>query len=258
MVWNAADYAKNSSEQQRWARELLAKLHLRGDERVLDIGCGDGKVTAELAAAVPQGSVVGVDSSAEMIRFADDHIAGAANLRFEVMDAARLTFDRVFDVVFSNAALHWVVDHRPVLKGIAAALRPGGRILLQMGGHGNAAQMLEIITSVAASPEWTTVIGKFDFPYGFHAPVEYVQWLKEAGLRPVRAELVPKDMAHPTRDAFLGWVRTTWLPWTERVPADRRELFVNTVADAFIAAHPRDAQGRVHVEMVRLEVEATA
>src|SRR5437764_3881206 len=99
MAWNAADYAKNSSEQQRWARELIGKLALRGDERILDVGCGDGKVTAELAASVPRGSVVGVDSSPEMIGFARAMILPAVgNLRLELMDARQLAFRDEFDV----------------------------------------------------------------------------------------------------------------------------------------------------------------
>jgi len=70
MKWDAADYAANSAVQQTWARELIAKLHLRGDEHILDVGCGDGKITAELARAVPRGSVTGVDASPQMITFA--------------------------------------------------------------------------------------------------------------------------------------------------------------------------------------------
>src|SRR5262249_40878831 len=114
--WNAQDYSKNSSEQQKWARELIEKLAIRGDESVLDIGCGDGKVTAEIASRAGRGRVVGIDRSQQMIDFAGAAFpSGAhANLSFQRMDASELSFDREFNVVFSNAALHWIVDHRPV------------------------------------------------------------------------------------------------------------------------------------------------
>src|SRR4051812_48653879 len=116
MAWDANEYAKHSSVQQHWARELIDKLAWRGDERVLDIGCGDGKVTAEIArAAVPRGSVLGIDSAPQMIRFASEHFADVPNLRFRQMDASDIALRGQFDVVFSNAALHWVIDHRPVL-----------------------------------------------------------------------------------------------------------------------------------------------
>ncbi len=144
--WNAEDYAQHSRPQQKWARELIGKLRLRGPESVLDIGCGDGKVTAEIAYLVPDGRVVGIDNSPAMIALAAERYPRHRhpNLLFRRMDAAALTFSGQFDVVFSNAALHWIRDHRPVLAGILQALKPGGRIVLQMGGRGNAAQMLAI------------------------------------------------------------------------------------------------------------------
>ena len=90
--WNAADYAANSAAQQIWARELIAQLNLRGDEHILDVGCGDGKVTAELARAVPKGSVIGIDTSPEMIRFARKTFPRGKhpNLEFQIMDAREI------------------------------------------------------------------------------------------------------------------------------------------------------------------------
>src|SRR5258706_9467912 len=147
--WDAADYAAHSAQQQRWARELIAKLALRGDERVLDIGSGDGKVTAELAAALPHGQVIGIDNAADMIRHASAQFGDVPNLSFIQMDAASLALAEQFDLVFSNAALHWIYDHRPVLRGIAGALRPGGRLLAQMGGKGNGDAVLTTLDRIA-------------------------------------------------------------------------------------------------------------
>jgi trans-aconitate 2-methyltransferase len=104
--WDAGDYSRNSSSQQEWARELIGKLQLRGNERVLDIGCGDGKVSAEIAAWVPQGSVVGLDISREMIDYARQNFPSDthSNLEFVLGDASNLNYVQEFDVVFSNAA----------------------------------------------------------------------------------------------------------------------------------------------------------
>ena len=139
-MWSAADYASNSVVQQTWARELIAELKLRGDEHILDVGCGDGKVTAEIARAVPHGSVVGVDASPQMIEFAKKTFSAAKipNLEFHVMDARKIQFVRKFDFVFSNAALHWVDDHQAFLRGAASVLKPGGRLMVSCGGKGNA------------------------------------------------------------------------------------------------------------------------
>ena len=131
-TWNAADYHKSSPAQALWAKELIAKLELFGNERVLDIGCGDGKVTAEIARNLPAGNVTGVDSSPEMIRFACDHFPRSEyrNLSFILGDARALPFSEEFDVVFSNAALHWIPDHKPLLAGIAKSLHPKGKLLI--------------------------------------------------------------------------------------------------------------------------------
>src|SRR6188474_563268 len=108
--WDAEDYAKNSSQQAKWARELMDRLALRGEEWVLDVGAGDGKVTAELAGRVPGGRVGGIDQSAEMVQFARERFAAAGNLQFRQMGAEKIEMTERFDVVFSNATLHWVRD----------------------------------------------------------------------------------------------------------------------------------------------------
>src|SRR5271170_7561241 len=102
--WNAADYAANSVVQQIWARELFVRLNLCGDEHILDVGCGDGKVTAEIAGAVPRGSATGTDTSPQMIAFAKKTFPPEKfpNLGFQVMDARKIKFPRRFDLVFSN------------------------------------------------------------------------------------------------------------------------------------------------------------
>jgi len=255
--WNPKDYAQNSGAQQGWAGELMERLHLSGDERILDIGCGDGKVSAALADRVPDGAVVGIDSSADMIRFAQErHASSTPRLDFEVCDAAALQFENEFDVVFSNAALHWVQDHPAVVQGIARALRPGGRVLLSMGGKGNVAEVIASTQSLAKEPDWAPYFEDAFFTYSFHAPEDYQAWLSDEGLEAVQLELVPKDMVH-TRDKFTAWIRTTWIRHTQRVPEDRREQFISDLVSHYLQRCPPDSEGLVHTQMVRLEVEAT-
>ncbi len=256
--WNAADYAANSVVQQTWARELIAKLRLRGHEHILDVGCGDGKVTAEIARALPGGLAVGVDASAEMIAFARKTFPAQKNprLTFDVMDARKVKFDRAFDLIFSNAALHWVDDHQAFLRGAAACLRPGGRLVVSCGGRGNAHDVF-----VALRPElrlkcWRPFFRRMPKPYFFHSPEAYEKWLPRFGFKTIRVRLAPKDATYAGRDGFAAWLRTTWLPYVQRVPEDLREEFIAAVAERYTTRHRPDAEGKVHVRMVRLEIDA--
>ncbi len=258
--WDAADYARTSWVQQQWAWALIPKLGLRGHERVLDIGCGDGKVTAEIAARLGHGAVVGIDNSPRMIALAQATYPRArwANLSFELADAADLPFAEEFDVVFSNATLHWVLDHAPVLRGIRRSLRPGGTALLQMGGRGNVHGVIAAVEQVCADPAWRPYYEGMPFPFGFYGPVEYRNWLDQAGLNARRVELIPKDVRHASRADFEGWYRTTGsLAWSQRLPEALRPAFIAQGVAAYLEKNPPDAAGIVHVQMTRLEVEAS-
>ncbi|MDF0594118.1 methyltransferase domain-containing protein [Methanotrichaceae archaeon M04Ac] len=256
--WKPDEYEKSSEAQQLWAAELLSKVEIDGDERVLDIGSGDGKITAKVADLVPDGSVLGIDSSAAMVAFAaerhpqEEH----ANLSFQLGDARNLDFDGEFDLVVSFAALHWVGDHGPVLRGIRRALKPGGRAFLQFGGRGNAAGALAIADGIIKEDSWRRSFEGFDFRYAFFGPEEYRIWIEEAGLVPLRVELIQKDMVQPGPAGFAGWIESTWLPYLERVPEDRRREFISEIVGRYLRLHPPDGEGRVHVGMVRLEAVA--
>lgn len=258
--WDARDYESHSSAQQQWARELIARLDLQGHERVLDIGCGDGKVTAEIASCLPDGSVVGVDNSEAMVSYAEAKYPRSQfpNLQFLQADARSLPFEDEFDRVFSNAALHWVVDHQPVLLGIRRSLRSSGKILLQMGGKGNGAEYFQAVEAVMQVGEWRDYFTDYRHPHIFYAPENYYPWLEAANLQPIRVELIPKDMMHNSPAGLAGWIRTTGLPYTQKVPEEQRDRFIDAIVTTYLEEHPVDRNGATHVQMVRLEVEAVA
>jgi len=256
--WNAADYQNNSEAQLNWGRELIAKLGLSGKEHILDIGCGDGKVTAEIAAHVPDGRVAGIDSSRDMIDLACKTFPASdfPNLSFFQMDARELTFSNEFDIIFSNAVLHWVDDHRKVLSGIYKGLKKPGKILLQMGGRGNVAGMMAVMRSITGKAQWQAYFNGFVSPYNFCSTAEYSTWLSETHFEPVRLELIPKDMTQLGREGFMGWIRTTWHPFIHCVPESKQQEFIRQVADLYLTNYPPDLEGLVHIDAVRLEVEA--
>jgi len=257
-AWDAKDYAKNSQNQFQWAKELIPKLKLQGNEDLLDIGCGDGKITAKIAKCQPNGRAVGIDSSTQMIKLAKSNFPKKdhSNLNFQVMDARKLEFNQEFDLIFSNATLHWIVDQKPVLKGVQRSLKKKGRLIMQMAGKGNAQDIIALLSDLLTESPWKQFFGGFAFPYGFFSAEEYRGFLVEAGLKPLRVELFPRDMKHAGEEGLAGWIRTTWLPYTERLPVELRDLFVKEIVCRYLKNHPIGLDGVVHLGMMRLEIEA--
>src|SRR5690349_9434415 len=154
--WDAAEYARRSSLQEAMAEEALALLNLEGSERVLDVGCGDGKITAQIAARVPNGTVTGVDSSQDMIAFASNHFGPTlrSNLRFEVADARCLPFREEFDLVVSFNALHWIPDQEAALRSIRSAVKPKGLAQLRLVPAGPRKSLEDVLEETRLSPRW--------------------------------------------------------------------------------------------------------
>jgi trans-aconitate 2-methyltransferase len=257
-MWNPEDYARHSDAQLKWAQELRSRLNLQGDELLLDIGCGDGKITADFAKAIPWGQAIGIDSSLEMVNYAAKNypITQYPNLQFICMDAQAIVFEQAFDVVFSNAVLHWVPDHFAVLTGISRLLKPGGKLMISCGGQRNAAGILAAFSEVMQQQPWRECFTTFQTPYTFHGVDIYRSWLSEVGLQEQRLELVPKDMTHQGSEGLAGWIRTTWMPFIHCVPVENQERFTQEVVATYLKHFPLDREGLSHVEMVRLEVEA--
>ena len=125
-----------------------------------------------------------------------------------------------------------------------------------MGGKGNARYVLEIVEMIIRQPDYRRYFEGFDFPYGFLGAAHYQGLLDEAGFEQSRVELIDKDMEHDGSEGLKGWIRTTWLPYTGRIEESERDRFIDEIAARYLHKVPLDAQGKAHVAMVRLEVEA--
>ncbi|MDX1808407.1 MAG: methyltransferase domain-containing protein [Sulfurospirillaceae bacterium] len=248
--WKADAYASNSKGQEIWAKELIEKMHLQGCETILDIGCGDGKITNYLA-GLTTSQVTGIDLSHDMIAFAKKSFVKP---RFIQMGAEDLKFDSEFDLIFSNAALHWVKDHDAVVRGIYKALKPGGKILLQMGGKGNAFEVFKALEFV--KKEYVPYFKDFISPYTFHCDTYYIELLRNIGFESFDATLIPKEMVHQNIDDFKGWLETTWFPFLDCVPKVKRETFLNQWIQTYLDLTSLHDQGPISVSMIRLEVTA--
>jgi trans-aconitate methyltransferase len=233
--WNPHEYNRESSLQQAMAREQLAGLSLRGDERVLDVGCGVGKITADVAARVPKGSVLGVDPSCDMIAFASNVYRPAthANLRFEVGDARCLPYEQEFDLVISFNALHWVAEQAAALRSIHKSLKAGGRASLRFVPAGPRKSIEEVIEDVRKSPHWSARFANFEQPFAHFTKEEYTALAEEAGFPVVRIEVKEKAWDFRSREGIAGFCRATFVEWTRLVLEEQRPAFIAQVLDRY-------------------------
>jgi trans-aconitate 2-methyltransferase len=235
-AWDGADYERHSAHQRQWGGDLVAELPLRGNERILDLGCGDGSLTRRLADRVPQGFVLGIDAAAGMLDAAQARTR--VNLRFEQADMATVAFDREFDLIFSNAALHWVDGHTALLERLHRALRPGGRLRAQLGGDGNCPALLRCIRhqmGAGASPYAEALVG-FRWPWFFPSAAEYDELLRASPFAEWRVGMEPKDRTFATAEALIGWMDNPCLiPFLQALPPDMRQPFRSGVVDAMLA-----------------------
>jgi trans-aconitate 2-methyltransferase len=147
--WDAAAYERLSGPQTRWGRAVLDRLQLQGDERVLDAGCGTGRVTAMLLERLPRGCVIGIDGSSAMIEQANVRFAGDPRVELVVADLTEpLPLDRPVDAILSTATFHWITDHASLFRNLASALRPGGQLIAQCGGAGNISSLERIVSQL--------------------------------------------------------------------------------------------------------------
>jgi trans-aconitate 2-methyltransferase len=233
--WDAKGYSERNSLQRWLAEEHLGLLELDGTERVLDIGCGDGRITAEIARRLESGSVLGVDPSTQMIAFAKAQFAEAEypNLAFAVGDATALPFRREFDLVVSFNALHWVRDQNAALCGIREALKPTGRAFLEFVPQGARKSLEDVIEETCRSERWTLCFIGHRPPYVHLTPEEFRRLASDNGLRVERLTRELKTWDFGSRQGFVDWAKVTFVEWTKSIPDARRLAFIDDVLDRY-------------------------
>jgi trans-aconitate 2-methyltransferase len=235
--WNAAEYYRRSSLQEAMGQEVLALLDLKDAERILDVGCGDGKITAEIASRVPRGSVVGVDPSGDMIRFAQRHFGPATrpNLRFEVADARRLPFQNEFDLVVSFNALHWIPDQDAALRSIHSALISGGRGRLRLVAAGARKSLENVVEETRRTSKWSGYFRDFHDPYLHLTSDEYAAVAERNGFQVLRVNIRDHAWDFGSRAAFAAFSAVGCVEWTRRLPEAERPDFIKDVLDRYRA-----------------------
>jgi trans-aconitate 2-methyltransferase len=224
--WSAHSYDRVGAPVQAWGHALLDRLDLRGDETVLDAGCGSGAVTAALLERLPRGRVIAVDGSPSMAERARQ-VLDPARSEVRVSDLLDLELEEPVDAVFSSATFHWIADHDRLFSRMHAAMRQGGRLVAQCGGDGNAAQTIELVARVGERAPFADHLGGWPGPWNFPSPADTGARLERAGFSDVEvgvhsADVTPEDPAEYFRTIVVG-------AHLERLPADLHEPFVETL-----------------------------
>ncbi|MGE3872430.1 MAG: methyltransferase domain-containing protein [Parvibaculaceae bacterium] len=240
-TWSAASYDEHARFVSDLALGVIDWLAPRRGERILDLGCGDGVLTADLAAKGAE--VVGVDASEDFVR-----ACRARGLDARLMDGETLTFDGEFDAVFSNAALHWMTRPERVIAGVAKALKPKGRFVAEFGGHGNVAA---ITTALHATAIRHGKDARLAHPWFFPSPEAYRPLLEARGFTVARIALIPRPT--PLKTGMAAWLKLFNSPFFRQF-----EDFDAAVAEAeeLLKFALCDAQGNWTADYVRLRVEA--
>jgi trans-aconitate 2-methyltransferase len=226
--WSGEEYARLSGLQRAMVTEAMAGLELGGEDRILDIGCGDGFLTGAIADLVPDGMVVGADPSHRMIATAARSAARrASGPWFVIADARRLPFAQCFDAAVSFNALHWVPNHDLALRQIATVLRPHGRVTIQVVCAGVRPSLEAVTMALCRTPRWAAWFEGFDAPYLHVDPARYVERAAAAGLVLDDLDVTDRTWDFGTRAAFAQWSAMGSTAWTDRLPDDRRADFIS-------------------------------
>ena len=233
--WNSAEYHRLSQPQVSWGKKVLSRLQLRGDELLLDAGCGTGRLTADLLHSLPRGRVIALDVSLNMSRAAREYLQAQFGDRAQVVtaDLLHLPFTGAFDGVVSTAAFHWVLDHDRLFRGLFQSLRPGGWLQAQCGGGQNLARLGTRMAALAASPTFAPFLASFRSPWLYQDAEGAVDTLRRAGFVELQTGLEAAPTLFDDRRHYTQFMKTVIVhTHLDRLPDEHlRDQYVSALAD---------------------------
>ena len=231
--WNATAYHKVSAPQTSWGHKVLSRLTVRGDERVIDAGCGSGKLTGALLERLPRGSMIAIDRSWNMLLTARANLRPAFGSRVAFVQVALpdLAFADVADLVFSTATFHWVKDHPALFAGIFRALRSGGRLHAQCGGGPNLKRAHALAERVMHGPPFTSFFARWPGPWEFADATTTADRLRAAGFVDIDTNLEEAPTTLASEEDYREFVTTViYHPHLDRLPsAELKQAFLDRV-----------------------------
>ena len=256
LEWDASEYEAVSAPQTSWGADLLevfiVRRGLRGDEVVIDAGCGTGRVTELLLRYLPDGTVLAVDASENMVEAARRRFAGEARVRVEHQDLLLLELDRPVDVIFSTATFHWIKDHERLFERLARVLKPGGRLVAQCGGRGNIARTLAAIEQVMGEARFEQFFTDWEETWYFADPETTRTRLEAAGFEEIETWLHDEHTEFGSVEELARFLKTVVLrPHLAVLPETQSDPFAAAVAGRLAG------RGTLVVDYVRLNILAT-
>jgi trans-aconitate 2-methyltransferase len=228
--WNAQYYKKNSEGQHAEGLKIVKELSLTGNENVLDVGCGDGRTTVEIAKRVPEGSVLGVDISPNMIDEARKSFGDVKNLSFECIDISQFTSNKVFDFAVSFSAFHWVKDQKKALKNIYSVLKPGGKLLMKFSLQ----QKRNPLSIVFEDPKWEACLRRQKETYFPHTVESFSELLENVGFKNLNVQTKELFRAFTDKEALFNW-SLAWVPAATGLSGNKAKEFTQDVVDSICA-----------------------
>lgn len=219
--WNGNEYLNNSSIQRSHTELMLQSLELAGNERVVDVGCGDGRVTEQLAKRLPQGFVVGIDPSLSMIEQANKRVG--PNFRFMQQAAETFSLDERFDHAISIHVQHWIKEQQQALKNIHKHLAPNGKLHIVMAPSKEGLPFDRALRKTIHA--WSDHFTHFENPQQVYDIETYRQHLVAAGFHVDSIHYIYHKTTHANKEAFINWVRQ-WLPYAKILPQEQQNAFL--------------------------------
>lgn len=226
-------YRQASKHQKEWGNKLISGLRLTGSETILDIGCGDGVLTEQLSALVPDGKVTGIDASQGMIDTAKK--IKRENLSFLLMDINHMNFENQFDIIYSNAALHWVKNHKRLLKASFTALKNNGIISWNFAAHGTCVNFIDTAMTLMSSDPYKEYFVDFEWPWFMPSKAEYEVITADTEFKIINLEYCNVDRYFSNDEEMIKWIdQPSIVPFIKQIPDSMKGNFRNELIDIMI------------------------
>ena len=255
--FNGEKYAKASTHQKEWGNKIIGELKLKGNETILDLGCGDGALTFELSQRVPDGKVIGIDASEGMISVAKNK--EYERLEFKIMDINNIQIEEKVNLIFSNAALHWVKNHERLLETCYSILKKDGMIRFNFAGDGNCQNYFKVVKVWMNKAPYCQYFKDFEWPWYMPSIEDYKTLIGKIGnYTSIKIWGENADRYFQSQEALIGWIdQPSLVPFMVYLPEGYRESFrTGVIQDMLNLTGQADGTyfetfRRINIEMIK-------